>query len=186
MLRINIGCGRKLRKDCLNVDAIKYPGVDKVVNLGKYPWPWKTGSVDMIYASHVIEHLPSQEKFIKECLRVLKKGGKLRLNVPHSSCVTNIGCMGHNRTYAYNTLHGYLGMDFYMFGKAKFKTTYRRLNWWFEAVDCQEELPKWTRPTIKGIDFVISGLANLCPRFWENVICPTIQMREVIWEGEKL
>lgn len=186
MLVLNIGCGRKQRKDAVNVDVTQYPGVDQVVDLSLYPWPWEDGTVDGIYASHVIEHLLDPYQFIKECLRILKKGGFLRLNLPHSSSVTNIGCFGHYRTFSYNTMHGYLGMDYYVFGKAPFKTVERKLRWWFEYVDCQKELPDWCGYLIRFIDFIITGMANVCPRLWENIICPTIQMREVIWKGIKL
>lgn len=185
-MNLNLGCGRKILKDAINVDVTKYPGVDAVVDLSVYPWPWTDESIDGIYASHVIEHLEDPVRFINECRRILKKGGFLRLNLPHSSSVTNIGCFGHYRTFSYNTMHGYLGMDFYMFGKAPFKTVERKLRWWFEYVDCQKELPDWCGYVIKAVDFVITGLANICPRLWENIMCPTIQMREVIWKGIKI
>jgi len=185
-MRLNIGCGHKILKDAINVDVTNYPGVDQVVDLSVYPWPWADESCDGIYASHVIEHLEDPKKFILECLRILKKGGFLRLNLPHSSSVTNIGCFGHYRTFSYNTMEGYLGRDFYMFGKAPFKTVERKLRWWFEFVDGQGELPPGCETLIKIIDFIITGMANVCPRLWENIICPTIQMREVIWRGEKL
>jgi predicted SAM-dependent methyltransferase len=46
--------------------------------------PHGTGTVDAIYASHVLEHLDRVEAqgFLAECRRVLKPGGMLRLAVP--------------------------------------------------------------------------------------------------------
>ena len=184
---LNLGSGRNQREDCLNVDATYYPGIQKVVNLRDYPWPWENESIDGIYASHVIEHMPCQEQFIWECLRILKKGGFLRLNVPHSSSVSSIGCMGHNRTYSYNTLHKYLSNDYYMFGKAKFKTVYQRLNWWYEVIDCQNELPRWMFITIKVINPIINWFISLSPRIAENTWIYLIGgAREVVWKGIKL
>ena len=45
---------------------------------------FKTNSVDYIYSSHMIEHLFKDEAlfFLKECFRVLKKGGEIRLCIP--------------------------------------------------------------------------------------------------------
>ena len=45
---------------------------------------FKSDSVDIIYTSHMLEHLSrfSANHFIKECYRVLKKGGILRIVVP--------------------------------------------------------------------------------------------------------
>jgi len=183
---LNIGAGNKILEGAVNVDVTDYPGIDMILDVGVYPWPWEDESIDGIHASHVIEHLEDPKKFILECLRILKKGGFLRLCLPHSSSVTNIGCFGHYRTFSYNTMHGYLGMDFYMFGKAPFKTVEKRINWWFEAIDCQKELPQWSIGIFKAVDYVISGVANKCPRFWENIMCSFIQMREVIWKGEKV
>ena len=187
MTILNLGCGHKLIKDALNVDVTYYDGVDEVVDLSVYPWPWKDESIDGIHASHVIEHLADPIQFINECRRILKKGGFLRLCLPHSSSVTNIGCFGHYRTFSYNTMHGYLSMPFYMFGdNPPFKTVERKLRWWFEYVDGQGELPWGCENIIRFIDSIITPLANICPRLWENVVCSFIQMREIIWKGIKL
>jgi ubiquinone/menaquinone biosynthesis C-methylase UbiE len=46
--------------------------------------PYKNHSVSKIYTSHFLEHIPSDRglEFLKECYRVLKKGGTMRLVVP--------------------------------------------------------------------------------------------------------
>ena len=46
--------------------------------------PSASGSVEMIYASHFIEHLTYEEgaNFLRECRRVLRAGGVIRLIVP--------------------------------------------------------------------------------------------------------
>ena len=46
--------------------------------------PHPDGSVDAIYSSHMIEHLDRSEarRFLGECQRVLRPGGRLRLVVP--------------------------------------------------------------------------------------------------------
>lgn len=186
-MRLNIGCGRNIRSDCINVDITKYDGVQQVVDLTKFPWPWKDGSVEAIHASHILEHFKDQEQFIWECLRILRKGGFLRLNLPHSSNVTAIGCMGHYRTYSYNTCHGYLSQDFYMFGKAKFKTVERSLNWWYEVEDAQGELPRWIFWVIHFVNPIINFFIRLSPRIAENTWCYLVGgFREVIWTGTKL
>lgn len=187
MLVLNLGCGRKQRSDAINVDAIKYPGVNEVVDLGHYPWPWRDGCADGIYASHIIEHFPDQKKFIYECLRVLKPGGFLRLNLPHSSSVTSIGCMGHYRTYSYSTCRQYLSEDYYMFGKAKFKTVEQKLLWWYEECDAQGELTPAIRTIIKFIAPFFNFLARLNPHICENLWCYWVGgMKEVVWKGIKI
>ena len=46
--------------------------------------PHASGTVDVVYSSHMIEHLDRREaaRFLAECLRVLKPGGVLRLAAP--------------------------------------------------------------------------------------------------------
>lgn len=48
----------------VNVDAIAQPGVDKVVDLFSYPWPFADKSVDEIWASHIVEHIPHEAHLI--------------------------------------------------------------------------------------------------------------------------
>jgi len=186
---LNLGAGRNQRKDCINIDITLYDGIQQVVDLSQFPYPFCDNSIDGIYASHVLEHLDfeKQDKFILECHRILKKGGFLRLNLPHSSNVTAIGCYGHYRTFSYNTMHGYLAMDFYKFGKAKWRTVERSLNWWYEVTDTQEELPKWIYVVIKVVNPVVNFFIKLSPRIAENTWCYWVGgFREVIWKGEKL
>ena len=183
---LNLGAGRKLKAGALNVDISWYEGIDQVVDLRQHPWPWEDGSVDGIHASHVLEHFQDQKEFIMECYRILKPDGFLRIVGPHSSCVSAVGCIGHYRTYSYSTFDDYLAKPFYMFRLPFFRTVEQRINWWYEAPDAEGNLPKWTIPVIKVLDKVLSTLANRAPRFTENVICPAIQFREVIWRGIKL
>ena len=46
--------------------------------------PHDTASVDVIYSSHMLEHMfrEDAEAFLRECHRVLRRGGVLRLAVP--------------------------------------------------------------------------------------------------------
>lgn len=40
-------------------------------------------SVDLIYASHVLEHVNKLQRLLNECHRVLKNGAKIYIVVPH-------------------------------------------------------------------------------------------------------
>jgi len=48
------------------------------------PLPFADGTVDLIFAEHCVEHITPTEawRFFKECRRVLKPGGVLRIAVP--------------------------------------------------------------------------------------------------------
>jgi len=183
---LNLGAGKKLRSDSINVDITPYPGIDMVVNAEGNSWPWKANSIDGIYVSHLLEHLKDPERFIKRCHRILKPGGFLRIAAPHSSCITSVGCMGHYRTYSYSTFDDYLAKPWYMFEKPLFKTEYQILRWWYEDIDAEGNMPKWTIPIIWAVDAVINCIIVLSPRLFENTLASFIQCREVIWQGRKI
>jgi SAM-dependent methyltransferase len=84
-LKLDIGCGTKKQPGFLGVDQYAMPGVDKVFDVRKTPWPWKDGSVDEVYCSHFLEHLTGMERiaFMNELWRVLIPGGKAMIVVPH-------------------------------------------------------------------------------------------------------
>lgn len=182
---INLGAGKKLIENAINVDVTAYPGMQQVVDLSVFPWPWEDNSIDGIHASHIAEHFFDQQKFFNECCRILKPEGFLRIVAPHSSCITSIGCLGHYRTYSYNTFNDYLAKDFYMFKTKRFETTYQRLNWWYESIDQEGNLSKPIRLVISLLNPFMSFLINLYPQVYENVFAGVIQCREVIWEGIK-
>lgn len=54
--------------------------------------PYSTGVVDLIYSSHFLEHLTYEEglRFLRECRRVIRPGGAMRLIVPDASLLNRI------------------------------------------------------------------------------------------------
>jgi predicted SAM-dependent methyltransferase len=80
---INLGCGRRPLRGFLNVDLLEAPGVDLVADVGG-PLPFADGSADLLYASHVLEHLPTARvpEVLREWRRVLRDGGRLLVAVP--------------------------------------------------------------------------------------------------------
>ncbi|UCG53509.1 MAG: methyltransferase domain-containing protein [Candidatus Latescibacterota bacterium] len=48
------------------------------------PWPFEDESFDVVYSSHVVEHLESGLHYFKEVYRVLKPGGWTRAAIPNA------------------------------------------------------------------------------------------------------
>ena len=58
----------------------------------KVPWEYPDGSVHFIISSHMLEHLTRNEGkiFLKECLRVLRPGGTIRITIPDSKKIASV------------------------------------------------------------------------------------------------
>jgi len=85
-LKLHLGCGTQYKKSWINIDNNSDRNIKQLdinYNLAK-GIPFKDSSVDYIYNEHFIEHLTVEEGllFLKECKRVLKKGGILRIATP--------------------------------------------------------------------------------------------------------
>jgi predicted SAM-dependent methyltransferase len=80
---LNLGCGSRCHPDWINVDSRpSAPGV--LVHDLSEGIPFADESVDVVYHSHLLEHLTKKHavRFMKECFRVLKRGGIIRIVVP--------------------------------------------------------------------------------------------------------
>lgn len=81
-MKLNLGAGGTRFPGYMSVDISGKADVHH--DLAVTPWPFETGSVDEILASHVLEHLDrlSGVEFLRECARLLVPGGQLHLAVP--------------------------------------------------------------------------------------------------------
>ncbi len=113
MLKLNLGCGPHLPNGWVNVDyalgawIAKLPvfstinKIFKIINLNwsdkiylhdlRRKFPWEDNSVDVVYSSHTLEHLSKSDgrHFLRECYRVLKPNGIIRIVVPDLRAIIN-------------------------------------------------------------------------------------------------
>jgi predicted SAM-dependent methyltransferase len=106
MIRLNLGCGSLRPLGWINTDSSINANVQKIPLIGKQiakmfnpveyesdnfvymnlnkSWNYANDSVDVVYASHLFEHLTlnSTDVFLKEAYRTLKPGGVIRIVVP--------------------------------------------------------------------------------------------------------
>lgn len=81
--RLNIGCGRQTHPDWTNIDLV--PANRNVLGCDiRKGLPFPANRFEAVYHSHLLEHLPPHEgeALVRECYRVLKPGGILRIVVP--------------------------------------------------------------------------------------------------------
>lgn len=83
MQYLNIGCGKRFHQQWINID--KVPGHPSVKQCDvEHGLPFSDCSFDVVYHSHVLEHFEVQDakQFLRECYRVLKPDGVIRVAVP--------------------------------------------------------------------------------------------------------
>lgn len=80
---VNLGCGMTQHPKFINVDGFPHPHVHYVHRIDSLPM-FAVNSVDLIYASHCLEHFNYRyiDEVLSEWSRVIKPGGMLRLSVP--------------------------------------------------------------------------------------------------------
>jgi SAM-dependent methyltransferase len=83
LVLVNLACGPVFHPEWHNFDVIPVTPEVKQLDLRR-PLPFKDGSVDACYASHVLEHLRRNDAraLLAECYRIIKKEGIIRLVVP--------------------------------------------------------------------------------------------------------
>jgi len=83
MRMINLGCGAHSIDGWMNVDSRK-TGDNVIVHDLHQGVPFEDNSIDVVYHSHVLEHFARSDAtfFLRECYRVLKPGGVIRIVVP--------------------------------------------------------------------------------------------------------
>ncbi len=89
-LKLHLGCGSKFIPGFIHVDVIAGDHIHHQGSVCELPYP--DCSVELIYASHVLEHFGRFEMHdvLREWYRVLAPGGILRLAVPDFAACAKI------------------------------------------------------------------------------------------------
>jgi predicted SAM-dependent methyltransferase len=82
MRKVHLGCGSNYIDGWINID-IDSPLADIAADL-RHPLPFEDASVDLVFNEHFLEHLSREQglAFLRECRRILKPGGMLRISTP--------------------------------------------------------------------------------------------------------
>lgn len=110
---LDIGCSNNKRPGTIGVDISPATQADVIHDLNAFPYPFATGSIDKVYAYHIIEHLNDPREFIKEIYRILKPGATAIFETPHFSSRVAYSEPEHKLFYSYFMFTELLkGLDF--------------------------------------------------------------------------
>ncbi|GAA0335288.1 hypothetical protein GCM10009087_52070 [Sphingomonas oligophenolica] len=126
---LNLGGGGNLIDGALTVDID--PRADSYVDLTK-PLPFAANSIDLIFFEEVLEHVekPIGLALLRECRRVLKPGGTIRIATPdldwlatEAPCdLVNDTFYGHDHRYIYSRAELANALELAGFSNSKWST----------------------------------------------------------------
>lgn len=125
---IHLGSGKDYKPGWLNLDVIERAQPDLLLNLAEPltlplalesdmvgPVVIEEGSVDIIHANNVLEHVPDLVTLMSNGLRLLKVGGEFQIEVPYERALsawqdpTHVRAMNENSWVYYTDWFWYLG-----------------------------------------------------------------------------
>lgn len=128
-VRLDLACGKSLRAGFEGVDLYAENAKHRI-DLQKFPFPFADNSVDELFSSHFLEHLPAREveerdlyaearervsmrerflgkdflyAFMDECYRILKPAGTIYIVVPNVRADGGFQDPTHRRFFNQNT-----------------------------------------------------------------------------------
>jgi predicted SAM-dependent methyltransferase len=92
--QLHVGCGKIYLDGWINID-LDSDTADMKLDVTEV-LPFEDSSCELIYSEHMLEHLTVEQgvAFLKECLRVLKKDGVLRIAMPSLDRLIQRSCDG--------------------------------------------------------------------------------------------
>jgi radical SAM protein with 4Fe4S-binding SPASM domain len=100
--RLDLGCGAVKSPGFIGVDRTPLRGVDVIADLDD-PLPFKTGSIDLVYASHSLEHAQDAIGTISEVHRVSRDRGQVCIVAPYSHQALNLANPYHHQVFNEHT-----------------------------------------------------------------------------------
>jgi predicted SAM-dependent methyltransferase len=116
-MKLNLGCGNDIRSGYINIDVRKTRADVLQVDLEKEFLRFiPDESVDELLLKDFLEHLSWRvvENFLKDCFRVLKKGGKIIIQVPDIEAI--VQQVVQNPNYKFGDLEGFKAISYWIYG----------------------------------------------------------------------
>ena len=102
MIRLDLGSGPRTPEGFWGIDRYALPNVDIVASMDN-PLPFKMDSVDLLLASHSLEHVEDLMMTMKEIFRVCKHGAQVCIVAPYFSQGINFANPYHKHAFNEHT-----------------------------------------------------------------------------------
>ena len=126
-MKLNLGCGGDKKQGYINIDVRKEVNPDLVIDLEKELLSrFDNETIDEIIAKDFIEHLPFRrvEAFLKDCYRVLKKGGRIYIQTPDLEAIAKKVIFNPN--FKLGGLEGWKAISYWVYGGQEYSENYHK------------------------------------------------------------
>ena len=128
MKKLNFGCGKRPRKDCVNLDLLKLPHVDVIHDINDFPYPFPDNTFDVIYCFQILEYGEDLIKIMGELWRISKPGAIIEIETPYFASSGAFSNPGRKSFITGKTFDTFLPGNFNNFNtKARVKILKRKL-----------------------------------------------------------
>ena len=156
MKKLNLGCGRDIRKDYINLDNGDLPNIDFKHDLTKFPYPFLDNYFDEILSLGTLELInASFLEIMEELYRICKSKAIIVVRVPAFPSPYSVQNLRIKNFFSYTTFESFKkdgGNDTHFY-KPEFKTLERRFIYSYN-------------PKLRWISFFV----NIFPKFYSRFL----------------
>ena len=80
---LDVGCGINKKPGSIGIDRNPRSRADVIVDIDRFPYPFRDSTFDALQAVHVIEHVSDVVRTMEEFHRLVRPGGEVYLATPH-------------------------------------------------------------------------------------------------------
>jgi SAM-dependent methyltransferase len=171
---LDVGCGIRKYPGSIGIDLNPASAADVICDLDRFPYPFACRSFDRLRAIHVIEHLTDVIRTMEEFHRLVRPGGRIRIETPHYTDYSSFCDPTHKHhlnSFSFRVFGANDG-GFGYYTDAKFReisVRIRLLSLW-----------KWL-----GFEFLVNRSLRF-RRFWEFYLCYVVRGKAMEFEFEPL
>jgi SAM-dependent methyltransferase len=166
---LDVGCGVNKRPGAIGIDRNPASRADVLVDIDRFPYPFRDASFDALQAVHVIEHVSDVIRTMEEFHRLVRPGGEVFIVTPHYSDFSSF-CDPTHRWHLNSYSLRYFGPDHAGY------SYYSPVRFEEKSVRVQLlSLWRWL-----GFELLVNAFPRF-RRFWEHYLCFVVRGKSIEW-----
>jgi ubiquinone/menaquinone biosynthesis C-methylase UbiE len=183
---LELGCGKNKKEESfIGIDKLDYPCVDIVGDVFEVLLNFPDDSVDKIYTSHFVEHIPNLAELLIELSRVVKSGGEVEIIAPHFSNPHFYSDYTHTSFFGIYTL-SYLSVDSIFKRRVPDYQEKKMFNLVSVDIIFKSNRPFYFRHLFKKTIGLIFNSCSYLKEFYEENLCYIFPCYEVKYVLQKI